>query len=187
MRIPIRNTGKNPFTLFVEVRCDQFEVPVGGDAIVHLADGYPHSIDVDGDLITVWDEEGSASVEIIFQSDKRVDDALRFAQIWLHRLGAEVDACLLGEIVERLETKIGYFAARDQVFRAFHLGFSHQDMPSSADESVVACWRVGTTAARLNEQSHNGLFSSELLAAPFNTSAVRKAFERALSDGSQSS
>jgi hypothetical protein len=58
MRIPIRNKGGSPLTVFVELQCDQFEVPVGGEAIVRLADGCAHSIDVDRDWVTIWDEGG---------------------------------------------------------------------------------------------------------------------------------
>ncbi|MDY0960304.1 hypothetical protein SOM26_16555 [Sphingomonas sp. CFBP8993] len=88
--------------MFVELQCDQFEVPVGGEAIVRLADGRPHSIDVDRDWVTIWDEGGDASVEVISNSDKRVDDALMLAHIWLHRMGAEADALFLDDTVESL-------------------------------------------------------------------------------------
>jgi hypothetical protein len=81
MRIPIRNKGKRPLTVFLELQCDQFEVPVGGEAIVRLSDGRPHSIDVDHDWVTIWDEEGDASVEVISNRDKRVDDALMLARV----------------------------------------------------------------------------------------------------------
>jgi hypothetical protein len=52
MHIPIRNKGDRPLTVLVELQCEQFEVPVGGEAIVRPADGRPHSIDVDDAWIT---------------------------------------------------------------------------------------------------------------------------------------
>lgn len=116
-RIPVRNKGERPLTAFVELQCDQFEVPVGGEAIVRLADGRRHSTDVDRDWVTIWDEGGDASVEVISNNDKRVDDALMLARAWLHRMGAEADALLLDETVESLEPVIGYFAARESVFK----------------------------------------------------------------------
>lgn len=185
MRIPIRNKGEIPLTVFVELQCAQFEVPVGGEAIVRLADGHPHSIDIDCDWVTIWDEEGDASVEVISESDKRIDEALRLAGVWLHRMGAKADALFLDGAVERLEPAVGYFAARDRVFRAFHLGFSGHDLPSLTDEAIVACWRIGTTAARLNEAARKAQTFPELGgAAPFDTDTATSAFNRALGNGS---
>lgn len=184
MRIPIRNKGESPLTLFVELQCDQFEVPVGGEAIVRLADGRPHSIDVARDWVTIWDEEGDAWVEVILESDKRVDEALMLARIWLYRMGAEADALLLDETVESLEPAIGYLAARDRVFQAFYTGFAGHDVPSQNDETVVACWRVGATAARLNDAARKARTFPELNGAPFDTDAARTAFNRALGKGS---
>lgn len=184
MRIPIRNKGEAPLTVFVEPQCEQFEVPVGGEVIVRLADGCPHSIDVDRDWVTIWDEGGDASVEIISNSDKRVDDALMLVGVWLHRMGAKADALLLDGIVERLEQAIGYLAARDRVFKAFYSGFAGQDMSSQNDETIVACWRIGTTAARLNEAARNTQAFPDLNAAPFDTDTARTSFNRALGNGS---
>lgn len=140
MRIPIRNKSDRALTVFVELQCDQFEVPVGGEAIVRLADGRPHSIDVDRDWVTIWDEEGDASVEVISNSDKRVDDALMLVWVWLHRMGAQSDALLLDDTVKSLEPSIGYFAARDRVFQAFYAGFSGHDVPS---QDMKRSLRVG--------------------------------------------
>ncbi len=184
MRIPIRNKSESPLTVFVELQCDQFEVPVGGEAIVRLADGRPHSIDVDRDWVTIWDEEGDASVEVISKGDKRVDDALMLARVWLHRMGADADALLLDRTVERLETTSGYFASRDRVFRAFYMGFAGHDVPPGEDEAIVACWRAGGIAARLNEAARKARTFPELNAAPFDTETARAAFDRALSNGS---
>ncbi|MFC3581919.1 hypothetical protein [Sphingomonas hylomeconis] len=184
MRIPIRNKSDSPLTVFVELQCDQFEVPVGGEAIVRLADGRPHSIDVDRDWVTIWDEEGDASVEIISNSDKRVDDALMLARVWLHRMGAEADALLLDDTVESLELDVGYLAARDRVFQAFYTGFAGHDVPSQNDETIVQCWRAGATAARLNDAARKARTFPELNAAPFDTDTARMAFDRAVGNGS---
>lgn len=184
MRIPIRNKGESPLTVFVELQCEQFEVPVGGEAIVRLADGRPHSIDVDRDWVTIWDEGGNASVEVISSGDKRVDDALMLARVWLHRMGAEADALLLDRTVESLEPAVGYLAARDRVFRAFYTGFAGDDVPPHEDETIIACFRAGATAARLNEAARKARTFPELNAAPFDTETARAAFNRALGDGS---
>lgn len=184
MRIPIRNKGDRPLTVFVELQCDQFEVPAGGEAIVRLADGHPHSIDVDDAWVTIWDESGDASVEVISSSDKRVDDALMLIRVWLHRLGADAEALLIDETVERLETTIGYFAARDRVFRAFHAGFSGADSPSQETRTLAACCVAGATAARLNAAAAQAQSFPELGTAPFDTNTARSAFSRALSNGS---
>lgn len=45
MKLPIRNYLPVPLTLFIEPWCDQYEIPSGGEAIVTLEDGRPHSID----------------------------------------------------------------------------------------------------------------------------------------------
>lgn len=184
MRIPIRNKSEKPLSVFVEPQCDQFEVPVGGEAIVRLADGQPHSIDVDDAWITIWDEGGTASVEVISISDKRIDVALMLAQVWLHRLGAEADALLLEETVESLEPSIGYFAARDRAFRAFYTGFSGEDVTFQRGETDAACRRAGATAAELNNAARETEIFPELGAAPFDTDTARTAFMQALGNGS---
>ncbi len=184
MRIPIRNKGTRPLQIFVELQCDQFEVPVDGEAIVRLTDGRPHSIDIDDEWLTIWDEGGDASVEVISNTDKRIDDALMLARIWLHRLGAESEASLIDNAVDKFETGIGYFAARDIVFRAFHGGFSSEGNRSQEDETLAACWHAGATAARLNDAARNARSFPELGAAPFDTDTARSAFKRALGDGS---
>lgn len=191
MRIPIRNKLDRVLTIFVELQCDQFEVPVGGEAIVRLEDGCPHSIDIDDAWVTIWDEGGTAAIEIIANSDKRVDDALMYTRIWLHRLGAKEEASLIDETVDRLEISDGYLSSRDRVFRAFHAGFlredegrSFEEIPSPQDHSLAACYCVGITAARLNRTAREDRAFPELSAAPFDTDTVRSAFANALADGS---
>ncbi|MEG3178361.1 hypothetical protein U1872_19125 [Sphingomonas sp. RB3P16] len=66
MKIPIRNCGTKPLTLFIEVLCDTYTIPVEGEAIVTLQDDQPHSIDLYDDQITIWNESAEAAiVEII--------------------------------------------------------------------------------------------------------------------------
>jgi len=63
---PIRNRGSKPLPLLIEVRCKEYTVPIGGEAIVTLDDSRAHSIDVHAeDFITVWNEgKEQADVEI---------------------------------------------------------------------------------------------------------------------------
>lgn len=57
MKLPIRNYTTERLTLFIEPQCDEHEIPSGGEAIVLLQDGRPHSIDVHpGGFIALWDE-----------------------------------------------------------------------------------------------------------------------------------
>lgn len=184
MRIPIRNKADRPLTIFVELQCDEFEVPVGGEAIVRLTDGRPHSIDVDDAFVTIWDEGGDAEIEVISSGDKRIDEALSLVRVWLHRLGAKAEALLIDDTVERLEPSIGYFRARDRVFRAFHAGFSGGDSIREEDEKLAACCRAGATAARLNDAARTAQSFPELGAAPFDTDTAQSAFKRALGNGS---
>lgn len=183
MRLPIKNKGNRPLTIFVELQCDEFEFPVDGEAIVRLEDGLPHSIDFEDGWVTVWDAGTNASVEIIQSSDKRVDEALSLARVWLHRFGADEEALLIGAAVEQLELIVGYFAARDQVFRAFHAGFSSEGGWSSDEAILVACHRAGVAAGRLNEVARKTTSIPELNAAPLDTDTARTAFARALSNG----
>lgn len=180
MRIPIRNKSNRPLTVFIEVQCEQVEVPVGGEAIVRLEDGRPHSIDIDDAWVTIWDEGSNASIEVISSSDQRVDEALSLVRVWLHRLGADDEARLIDAAIERFELAIGYFAARDRVFRAFHEGFSHQTSTLSDDPALEACYRAGITAAHLNEAARKARSFPELGSAPFDTDTARLAFGRAL-------
>jgi hypothetical protein len=65
MRLPIRNKTSAPLVLFMEPLCFQYEIPPGGEAIVNLEDGKPHSIDVHDDhWLSLWDEGLNGTVEI---------------------------------------------------------------------------------------------------------------------------
>lgn len=182
MRVPIRNKSDRSLTLFIELQCEQFDVPAGGEAIVRLEDGCPHSIDLDDGWVTIWDEGGNASVEVISNSDKCVDDALMLVRVWLHGLGASDEALLIDAAVDRFELTVGYFAARDSVFRAFYGGFSHQKNTTADDTTLAACHRAGVTAARLNEAARYAQSFPELGSAPFDTDTARSAFNMALGD-----
>lgn len=71
MRLPIRNYLAGPLTVFIEPQCHEHEVPVGGQAIITLEDGRPHSIDIHPDgWVSVWDEgAGLAEVEVLEQQN----------------------------------------------------------------------------------------------------------------------
>jgi len=66
MKLPIRNYLLKSLTVFIEPYCEEYEVPIGGQATITLQDGKPHSIDIHPDqFISVWDEGSEqASVEI---------------------------------------------------------------------------------------------------------------------------
>lgn len=57
MRLPIRNYLSTPLTIFIEPMCDRYEVPVGDEATVVLADGHRHSIDIHPEnCVSIWNE-----------------------------------------------------------------------------------------------------------------------------------
>lgn len=67
MRLPIRNYLPAPMTVFVEPICDQYEVPAGGEAIITLEDGHPHSIDLHpNNWVSVWNEGFEPAVVEVF-------------------------------------------------------------------------------------------------------------------------
>jgi len=74
--MPIRNYLPNSLTLFIEPICEQHEIPSGGEAIITLEDGQPHSLDYHPeDWISLWDEGRNlrAVVEVYPDQDfKRV-------------------------------------------------------------------------------------------------------------------
>lgn len=189
MRLPIRNQYDRPLTIFIEPICDAFEIPVGGEAILRLEDGLPHSIEVSDAWVTIYDEGCSATVEVVSKEDKRIDDALRLAGTWLHRFGAKNEAKLIDRVVEDLEPVAGYFTARKQVFAAFHDGLANEEQQVSVnneprDETLAACYRAGVQAARLNRAARENRSFPELsAAAPLDTETVRGAFARALVNG----
>ena len=66
MKLPIRNYLLKPLTVFIEPYCEEYEIPIGGQATITLQEGKPHSIDIHPDqFISIWDEGSEqASVEI---------------------------------------------------------------------------------------------------------------------------
>lgn len=67
MRLPIRNYLSAPMTIFIEPICDQYEVPAGGEAIVTLEDGHPHSLDFHADnWLSIWNEGPDFAVVEVF-------------------------------------------------------------------------------------------------------------------------
>ena len=57
MKLPIRNYTAEALTLCVEPLCEEYEIPAGGEAIIVLQDGRPHSLDIHTDRwVTLWDE-----------------------------------------------------------------------------------------------------------------------------------
>lgn len=57
MRLSIRNYLSTVLTIFIEPVCHQYEVPVGGEAVVNLEDGYTHSVDIHPEnWVSVWNE-----------------------------------------------------------------------------------------------------------------------------------
>jgi hypothetical protein len=83
VRLPIRNNTGRPLRLFVEVYCDEYEIPAGGEAIVGLEGGPEHSIDLYDDQITIWNE-GLADAEVEIR-------AVQFGQHQADGLSAALD------------------------------------------------------------------------------------------------
>jgi hypothetical protein len=189
MRLPIRNTGERVLTIFVEPVCDQHEVPVGGEAIVCLEDGCPHSVDVSEDWITIWNEGTEASVEIVTESEKSVVEALRLARLWLHRLGGARAGEAIDNCVTDLEQRNGYVNARAQVFGAFFRGFrlkATEALPSSdklptwpGRADLAPAYHAGGTAAWLNYTARRSDAFPGPGIGPFDTDAVQSRFEHA--------
>ncbi|WP_010123173.1 hypothetical protein [Sphingomonas sp. KC8] len=54
-------------TIFIEPICEQYEIPAGGEAVVTLEDGCPHSIDIHPDnWVSIWNEGSEFAVVEIF-------------------------------------------------------------------------------------------------------------------------
>lgn len=66
MKLPFRNYLATPLTIMIEPGCDEYQVSSGGEAVVTLEDGHPHSIEIYPDQrISIWNEgEGIAVVEL---------------------------------------------------------------------------------------------------------------------------
>jgi hypothetical protein len=71
MKLPIRNYRPEPLTLFIEPWCDQYQIPPGGEAIVTLEDGRPHSIDFHpGNWVSLSDEGSDAMAKVEVYPDR---------------------------------------------------------------------------------------------------------------------
>ncbi len=178
MRLPIRNTSRKPLTIFMEPMCDTFLVPVGGQAILRIADGDFDSIDVQDNDVCVYDNGCEATVEVVTVEDQRVDDALSLVRSWLHRFGATDERETLDRVVTEREAALGYFGARRQVFAAFHAGFAGEEPPG---EDWADCYLTGRLAAVLNDGARlNRTFPEISGSAPLDTDRAREAFAKAL-------
>lgn len=173
----------------MEPTCEEYEIPVGGEAIVRIEDGLLGSIDVEDGCVTIYDDSCCATVEVVSEDDQRFDYALMLASNWLQNFGARSEAELLNRVVYDLEPIAGYFKARKQVFIAFHEGLADEELGSinakARDEHLAACYRAGVQAARLNRAAReNHSFPGLNAPAPLDTDIVRSAFATALADGS---
>ena len=57
MKLPFRNYLATPLIILIEPDCEQYEIAAGGEGVVTLDDGHPHSIEVYPDQrITIWNE-----------------------------------------------------------------------------------------------------------------------------------
>lgn len=68
MKIPIRNYLATPLTIFIEPYYDQYDIPVGCEALVTLDDDFPFQIDVHPDnWVSIWDEGIMRAVVEVFE------------------------------------------------------------------------------------------------------------------------
>jgi hypothetical protein len=190
MRLPVRNKSERPLTIFIEPWCDDYELLPGGEALVDLEDGLPHSIDVYDGQVTVW-SEGSVppAVETIPIEDQSIVEALALGRVWLHQLGARDAAAAMDDAVRKLEGDQGYLTAHIMVFGAFHAGLQAKEaeqrpkgpaLPPWAGDAVLAASRAaGGTAAYLNRRARRRFSFPGWGRGPLDTDTVRSAFERA--------
>jgi hypothetical protein len=189
MRLPIRNKGDRTFTIFVEPQCDEHEVPAGGEAIVDLEDGCPHSIDIYEARVTIWDEGSDARVEVVSEAENAVVEALGLVRRWLCQLHAPNAADAIESCIDILDKTEGYLNAHAKVFAAFHDGFQRKDAEASPNDDALPAWRggeslsrayyVGGAAAYLNSVARTKAEFPGLGIGPFDTETFRKAFELA--------
>ena len=191
MKLPIRNRSALPLTLFIEPYCDQHEIPPDGEAIVTLADGYPHSMDFHPEnWVSLWDEGGTqAIVEVVTKEQNAVIDALAFARVWLFRYGGRGKAAAkdLDAAVDREERASGYLRSRCAAYKAFRAGFQAKDaqpdepaLPKwTGSETLVDAYRAGVAAAHFNQRTRLDPGLIELGEAPFDTDVARRKFDEA--------
>ena len=74
MKLPIRNYTASPLTLFIEPYCDEHSIPPGGEAIVTLDDGEPHSLDFHPDnWMSLWNEGPSLPEVSVFPTHQSLE------------------------------------------------------------------------------------------------------------------
>ena len=74
MKLPIRNYSSMPLTLFIEPYCEQHEIPPGGEAVVTLDDGEPHSLDFHPDnWVSLWDEGWTKAEVSVFPTHQSLE------------------------------------------------------------------------------------------------------------------
>ena len=193
MRLPIRNHTSAPVTLFIEPLCDQYEIPPGGEAIVTLDDGEPHSLDYHPEnWVSLWNEGASeAVVEVVSKEQKVVVEALAFSHGWLQHYGRQGEAAAkdLAAAVDREEKATGYLLARFAAYRAFRDGFRAKEAevrPHGAElpawpgsERLSGAYAAGGTAAYFNRRTRLKPRLIELRQAPFDTDVALALFEEA--------
>lgn len=191
MKLPIRNRCPQPLMLFIEPYCEQYEIPPHGEAIVTLADGYPHSIDfLPENWVSLWDEGSTpAIVDVITKEQNTVIDALAFARMWLLQYGEKGKATAkdLDAAIDREDKAAGYVGAQRGAYIAFRAGFRARDaQPDSAalpdwtgNQTLAAAYRAGDVAAYFNHRTRIESGLIELGRAPFDTDLARRKFEEA--------
>jgi hypothetical protein len=189
MRLPIRNKSDRTLTIFVEVLCHEYEVPAGGEAIVRLDDGLPHSIDIQEAWVTIWDEGVNATVEVITEEENAIIEALGFVRRWLISLDAQSAADEIDNAVDRLEKRDGYLKSHAKVFRAFHQGFRIKDAeaspindalpPWSGHKSLSGSYYAGGAAAYLDSIQRTKAAFPGLGVGPSDTDTARTTLDRA--------
>ncbi|HEY6816059.1 MAG TPA: hypothetical protein VI168_11010 [Croceibacterium sp.] len=190
MRIPIRNKGSVPLTIFIEPVCDHYDVPVGAEAIVRLEDGCPHSIDIFDDHIRVWDEGSDSSVEIVTAEQQSLFHALSLVRVWLPRLGLGESASAVEESVDGLETRAGYLNAHALVFGAFYFGFQTKEAQRNPVDGLLPAWAGSASLTRAYDAGGAAAYSNLLARrdasfpgpglGPLDTETVRTAFSQSL-------
>jgi hypothetical protein len=63
VKLPIVNRTDKPLTIFMEIYCNEYEVPPGGEAILDL-DEWPEAIEVHEGQVSIWDKGFNSPVEI---------------------------------------------------------------------------------------------------------------------------
>jgi hypothetical protein len=78
MKLPVRNRNSAPLLLIIEPFYETFEIPPGGEALVTLRDGCPHSIDVHEDhCLTIWNESTFPAEVVVFSTQPSVEPPKR--------------------------------------------------------------------------------------------------------------